>query len=79
MVLSQSRIAAGVEEVRGRGLMLGVSLGEGLDAAEIASRAVDAGLIVNVPVPSTLRLLPPLIVGEAEIDDAASVLSDVIK
>jgi acetylornithine aminotransferase len=58
--------------------MLGVGLAEGLDAAGIASRALGAGLIVNAPVPSTLRLLPPLIVGEAEIDEALETLSGAI-
>jgi acetylornithine/N-succinyldiaminopimelate aminotransferase len=60
----------GVEEVRGRGLMIGVGLAEGLDAAKIQSRLLDDGLIVNVPAERTLRLLPPLIVEAAEVDEA---------
>ena len=48
----------GVEEVRGRGLMVGAGLVAGIDAAEIASRALDAGLVINVPAPRTLRFLP---------------------
>ena len=36
-----------------------------LDAAAIAARALDAGLVINVPAPGTLRCLPPLIIGEA--------------
>ena len=50
----------GVREVRGRGLMLGVGLEEGIDAAAIGADLLDRGLIVNVPEPGTLRLLPPL-------------------
>ena len=39
----------GVDEVRGRGLMVGLTLAEGLDAAAIASRALELGLVINVP------------------------------
>ena len=51
----------GVREVRGRGLMLGVGLEQGIDAAAIGADLLQRGLIVNVPEPGTLRLLPPLI------------------
>ena len=61
----------GVEEVRGRGLMLGVGLADGFDAPNVAARLLERGLIVNPPEPRTLRLLPPLIIGEAEIEEAA--------
>jgi acetylornithine/N-succinyldiaminopimelate aminotransferase len=64
----------GVEEVRGRGLMLGVGLTEGLDAAEIAARALEERLVVNAPEPRTIRLLPPLIIAESEIDQAVERL-----
>ena len=61
----------GVVEVRGRGLMLGVGLEDRFDAAEIAAGLLERGLIVNAPEPRTLRLLPPLIIGEAEVGEAA--------
>jgi predicted acetylornithine/succinylornithine family transaminase len=50
----------GVREVRGRGLMLGVGLERGLDAAELGADLLERGLVVNVPEAGTLRLLPPL-------------------
>jgi len=50
----------GVREVRGRGLMLGIGLVDGLDAAAIGADLLENGLVVNVPEPGTLRLLPPL-------------------
>ncbi len=64
----------GVVEVRGRGLMVGAGLAEGLDADEVASRALDEGLVINVPTPGTLRFLPPLVIGEAEVDEALDAL-----
>jgi acetylornithine/N-succinyldiaminopimelate aminotransferase len=62
-----------IAEVRGRGLMVGARL-EGLDAKEAASRLLEQGLIVNPIGPDTLRLLPPLIIGEAEVDEALAII-----
>jgi acetylornithine/N-succinyldiaminopimelate aminotransferase len=69
----------GVREVRGRGLMLGVGLGEGLDAHEIAGSLLEAGLVVNVPEPGTLRLLPPLVIGGEEVEEAIRILRETIE
>ena len=57
-------------EVRGRGLMLGVGLDEGIDAAAVGADLLEHGLIVNVPEPGTLRLLPPLIVDADQTERA---------
>ncbi len=65
----------GVAEVRGRGLMLAAGLEQGLEAAEVSSRALAGGLVINVPAPDTLRFLPPLIIGDAEVDEALSKLA----
>jgi acetylornithine/N-succinyldiaminopimelate aminotransferase len=65
----------GIAEVRGRGLMVGVTLAPGLDAGEVQSRCLDAGLVVNVPAPGMLRFLPPLIVTAAEVDRALEIVA----
>jgi acetylornithine/N-succinyldiaminopimelate aminotransferase len=67
-----------VAEVRGRGLMLGVRL-RGVDAREAASRALGEGLIVNPIGADTLRLLPPLVIGEGEVEEALAVLTRVLR
>jgi predicted acetylornithine/succinylornithine family transaminase len=60
----------GVVEVRGRGLMLAFDLAGG-GAPEIVRRALlEQRLVVNATGPQTVRLLPPLTIGEAEVDDA---------
>jgi len=64
----------GVREVRGRGLMLGVGLKQGIDAAAAGRALLERGVIVNVPEPGTLRLLPPLIITEAEAEAATEAL-----
>jgi acetylornithine/N-succinyldiaminopimelate aminotransferase len=66
----------GVREVRGRGLMIGVGLEEGIDAAALEADLLGRGLIVNVPEPGTIRLLPPLIVDAEQIERAVALLGD---
>jgi acetylornithine/succinyldiaminopimelate/putrescine aminotransferase len=68
----------GVAEVRGRGLMVGVGLEQGRDAAAIAAAALAAGLVLNVPGEGMLRLLPPLVVSEAEIDHGLELLAGAL-
>jgi acetylornithine/N-succinyldiaminopimelate aminotransferase len=65
----------GVETVRGRGLMLGVGLGDGIDAVAIGADLLERGLIVNVPEPGTLRLLPPLTVDSDQIERAVATIA----
>jgi predicted acetylornithine/succinylornithine family transaminase len=66
----------GVDEVRGRGLMLGVGLGEGLDSATIAADLLERGAVVNAPEPRTLRLLPPLTIDDSQIDRAVALIGE---
>ena len=69
----------GVAAVRGRGLMVGVDLAEGISAPELAERALwQQRLIVNATGPSTIRLEPPLIVTESEVDEAVGRLATVL-
>jgi acetylornithine/N-succinyldiaminopimelate aminotransferase len=67
--------ADGVREVRGRGLMVGVGLEEGIEAIEVGTDLLERGLVVNVPAPDTLRLLPPLTVESAQIERAATTIA----
>ncbi|MDX6602668.1 MAG: acetylornithine/N-succinyldiaminopimelate aminotransferase [Solirubrobacterales bacterium] len=64
----------GVDEVRGRGLMLGIGLVDGIDAAAIGSDLLERGLIVNVPEPGTLRLLPALTVDSDQVERAVTTI-----
>ncbi len=67
-----------VTEVRGRGLLLGVGL-----AGEVAQRVVDEamrrGLIVNAPNATTIRLAPPLIIGDAEIAEFLTLFAESLE
>jgi acetylornithine/N-succinyldiaminopimelate aminotransferase len=55
-----------ITAVRGSGLMIGVGIADG-NAAEVASAALEQGLIINAPNPDNLRIVPPLIVGDDEL------------
>jgi acetylornithine/N-succinyldiaminopimelate aminotransferase len=62
-----------VRSVRGRGLMLACELD--VPAPEVARRALlDERLVLNATGPTTLRLLPPLVIGAGEIDNALARL-----
>jgi acetylornithine/N-succinyldiaminopimelate aminotransferase len=66
----------GVRETRGRGLMIGVGLAEGIDAAAVGADLLERGLVVNVPRPDTLRLLPPLVIDSDHADQATSLIGE---
>ena len=73
------RLAHGLRElphvvsVRGRGLMLAAELD--LDAREVVNRALlEQRLVANAPAPNTVRLLPPLILTEDEVEDGLARL-----
>jgi acetylornithine/N-succinyldiaminopimelate aminotransferase len=68
----------GVVGVRGRGLMLGVELAEGLDARRAYADLLEAGLIVNAVNAETIRLLPPLTVTNEEIDEAVAMIAEAL-
>ena len=67
-----------VRDVRGIGLMNAIDV-DG-DAPELVRRALfEQRLVVNATGPATIRLLPPLIVGEPELDDAVGRLRAVLE
>jgi acetylornithine/N-succinyldiaminopimelate aminotransferase len=67
-----------VAGVRGLGLLLAAELGRGIDAPDVARRALTAGLVVNPVTPTTIRLAPSLLVSDEEIDEAVTTLAEVL-
>ncbi|NJP44012.1 acetylornithine transaminase [Actinacidiphila epipremni] len=66
-----------VDHVRGSGLLIGIVLTEPL-SAPVQQAAQDAGFLVNAAVPDTVRLAPPLIVGDAETDALLAALPGIL-
>jgi acetylornithine/N-succinyldiaminopimelate aminotransferase len=70
--------ALGHGEVRGRGLLLALEL-RGTDAAAVARRAMQHGLLINAPRPDTLRFMPALNVTREEIDRMLVLLEAALR
>ena len=68
---------AHVNGVRGLGLLLAAELSD-RDAREVATAALAAGLVVNVVSPTALRFAPSLLVDDAEIGEALSILEGIL-
>jgi acetylornithine/N-succinyldiaminopimelate aminotransferase len=75
---SALRALPGVTAVRGWGLLLATELDPGIASGDVAKRCLDAGLVVNAVTPTALRLAPPLLVTDAEIDAAVGILGAVL-
>ncbi len=77
--LTESLKALGtpVKEVRGYGLMIGAILEEPV-AREIVAKAFDKRLIINATDEYSLRFVPPLILTYAQVDQAISIIADVM-
>jgi acetylornithine/N-succinyldiaminopimelate aminotransferase len=67
-----------LEAVRGRGLMIGFDLRDG-DAPELARRALlEQRLVTGATGPRTIRLEPPLVVSEDDVDEALARLQSLL-
>ena len=65
-----------VREVRGRGLMIGCELDR--PAGPVAAACLEAGLVVGSAGADVLRLTPPLVVGEDEVDQALAIIGGAL-
>jgi acetylornithine/N-succinyldiaminopimelate aminotransferase len=68
---------AGVKEIRGMGLMMGIELDR--PCADVVKVALEHGVFTNVTQDSVVRLLPPLIINEAEARELVVRISKAIK
>ncbi len=66
-----------VEEIRGLGLIWGIQLNK--DAAPVVAAGLQRGVIVNRTAESVVRLLPPLVISEADADMALSRLDAALE
>ena len=68
---------AGVSEIRGQGLMIGIELDR--PCSELIRRAADAGLLLSVTAERVIRLVPPLILTNAEADEIVALLAPLVR
>ena len=64
-------------EIRGQGLMIGVELSKPCNV--LTQRAAEAGLLISVTADTVIRLLPPLIMTEAQADEVVQILAPLVK
>lgn len=67
----------GIVDIRGQGLMIGVELDR--PCGELVTRALDAGLLINVTAEKVVRLLPALVISDAEAKELVERLSALIR
>ena len=67
----------GVQEIRGRGAMLGIVL-TGDFGADVVATALDLGLITNSALPNVLRIVPPLTITNSELNHGLEILKTAI-
>lgn len=67
---------AGIKDIRGRGLMLAIELDR--PCKDLLMQALARGILINIAVDKVVRLLPPLILTDAEADEIVRRVSDVV-
>lgn len=65
-----------VKEIRGKGLMLGIELQE--PVPNLMLKALEAGLVINVTSEKVIRLLPPLIISYAQLDELVEKITHLL-
>ncbi len=73
----QLKDVAGLVEIRGWGLMIGVELDR--PCGVLVERAAEAGMLINVTADKVIRLLPPLIIDQAEAQQLVDILAKVVR
>jgi acetylornithine/N-succinyldiaminopimelate aminotransferase len=76
--LQEVQLKYGLTHIRGKGLLLAFDLPEPR-GTELVSACLQAGLLINSPNPSTIRLMPALIVTKDDIDEMMSILCRTIE
>jgi len=66
----------GVKAVRGAGLIWGVELEQ--PAGEVVARALEAGLLLCSAGPNVVRIVPPLVIGDDELERGVDILDEVL-
>ncbi len=67
-----------IKEIRGKGLIIGADLEEGIKGGDIVKEALTKGLLINCVGDKTLRFIPALIVTKEEIDMMTETLREVL-
>lgn len=67
-----------VTEVRGKGLLMGLKLVDGVVAKQFAGMVRDRGLLIGAAGDNVARMAPPLVIDEADASEAIGILDDTL-
>jgi len=67
-----------IKEVRGKGLIIGMELAEGIKGGDIVKECLAKGLLINCVGDKVLRFIPALIVTEKEVDEMLGILEPLL-
>jgi acetylornithine aminotransferase len=67
----------GIRDIRGRGLMIGIELDR--DVNHFKTDALDQGLLLNITRNNIIRLLPPLIIDQAQAEQIVDTVCRLIE
>ncbi len=73
----QFKGVAGVQEIRGQGLMIGIELDR--SCGQLVTAALERGLLLNVTADNVIRLLPPLVMTQQEAEQMLTILVPLVK
>lgn len=76
-LLEQLGAGSLVTDVRGQGLMIAIDCAP--SAPEVANFCLESGLLVNAVRPNSIRMLPPLVVHDPEIERAVGILGHALE
>ena len=65
-------------DIRGKGLLVGVAFDPAINAARVAEHLLARGIATRDTNGNVIRLAPPLVIGEAELDHALRILREVL-
>lgn len=68
-----------VKEVRGQGLLIGVEFDDSVSGTEVKHKCLEKHLLLTAIGVHTIRMVPPLIVGEDECDHAAEIIGESVR
>ena len=66
-----------ITDVRGRGLLVAVEFKDDI-APSLVMDCLKKGLLVNELKPNAIRFMPPLIIGNGEVDEALDILDEAL-
>jgi acetylornithine aminotransferase len=67
----------GVRDIRVKGLMIGIELDQ--PCSQLMNQALDKQLLINVTAQRVIRLLPPLIISNAQADEIINIVTQLVR